>query len=57
MANKTSKIRQEDGVFVVDMYLDDQLLESRKLPGKNIYYAEDTAENWETGIIKLEENT
>jgi hypothetical protein len=56
MANKTSKIRQEDGVFVVDMYLDNQLLESRELPGKSIYYAEDTAENWETGIIKLEEN-
>ncbi len=57
MANKTSKIREEDAVFVVEMYLDDQLLESRKRPGKNIYYAEDTAENWETGIIKLEGNT
>jgi hypothetical protein len=43
-----------DTTYVIDLYEDDTLLESRQVPGKSIYYAEDVAENWENGIIKLE---
>lgn len=43
-----------DQVYVVELYSDNILVETRKLPGKNIHYARDVAENWESGIIKLE---
>lgn len=43
-----------DTCFVVDLYENGKLIESRKLPGKNRYYAEDVAENWENGIIQVE---
>lgn len=43
-----------DACFVVDMYQDGKLIESRALPGKNKHYAEDVAENWENGIIMEE---
>jgi len=39
-------------MFVVHMYEDDKLVESRSLPSRSIHYAEDVAENWENGIIK-----
>jgi hypothetical protein len=40
-------------VYVVDLFEGNKLMESRTLLGKSIHYAEDVAENWETGIIKL----
>ena len=62
--SRTAKIRKEpygrngsrgpDTTYVIDLFEDDPLLESRQVPGKSIYYAEDVAENWENGIIKLE---
>jgi len=45
-----------DMMFVVDLYQDGQLVESRELPGKSIHYANDVSENWDTGIIKIEDN-
>jgi len=42
-----------DMVYVVDLFEGNKLMESRTLLGKSIHYAEDVAENWETGIIKL----
>lgn len=42
-----------DSMYVVDLYENDQLLESRELPGKSKYYADDVSENWENGIINL----
>ena len=45
-----------DATFVVDLYEDNVLQESRELPGKSRYYAEDVSENWDNGIIKLENN-
>lgn len=55
-----SQIRQEvnpnlhepDRMYVVDLYEDNKLVETRKLPGKSLYYAEDVSENWDNGIIK-----
>jgi len=43
-----------DVMWIVNLYEDNILLESRELPGKSLRYAEDVAENWENGIIKLE---
>lgn len=35
-----------DTAYVVEMFEDDTLVESRILPGKSRLYAEDLAENW-----------
>ena len=57
--NRTSAIRKVklDGdqgeMFIVDLYENGKFIQSRELPGKNIFYAEDLAENWETGVIQL----
>jgi hypothetical protein len=48
--NRKSVIRTET-IYVVDMYEDDVILESRPIIGHSLRYAEDCAENWETGII------
>lgn len=44
-----------DMTYVVDLFENNELVESRQLPNKSIYYAEDVAENWESGLIKIEE--
>ena len=55
--NRTSEIRtvsnDHSDMLVVDLFQDSVLMETRELPGKNIYYANDVAENWENGIIRL----
>ena len=45
-----------DTMYVVDLYLDNSLVETRNLPGKSIHYANDVSENWDNGIIKIEDN-
>jgi hypothetical protein len=42
-----------DSVYVVDLYENDKLVQVRNLPGKSRSYAEDVAENWDSGIIQL----
>lgn len=44
---------QGDSMYVVHLYENDKLIETRQLPGKSLHYAEDLAENWESGLIKL----
>lgn len=44
-------------VFSVLLYENDELVETRALPGRSIHYAEDVAENWENGIIKTGEKS
>lgn len=53
---RTVKINDID-TFVVDLFENDKLVESRALPGKSVHYANDVSENWDTGIIKLGETT
>ena len=48
--NRTARILDEKG-YAVEFYEDDVLVETRQLPGKSISYAEDTAENWVSGLI------
>lgn len=42
-----------DTMYVVDLIENGKVVESRKLPGKSKSYANDVAENWESGIIQL----
>ena len=42
-----------DSLYVVDLIENGRVVESRKLPGKSISYAQDLAENWESGLIQL----
>ena len=42
-----------DTTYVVDLLEGRKLIETRELPGKSLHYAEDVAENWENGIIKI----
>lgn len=48
----TTSLRDADLMYVVYLYEDGKLIEKRKLPGKNFYYAKDVSENWDNGIIK-----
>lgn len=43
-----------DSMYVVELYENGNLVETRELPGKSKYYADDVSENWDTGIIQLE---
>lgn len=40
-----------DTMPVVEMYQDGLLIHSRALPGKNDFYAQDVADNWESGML------
>lgn len=64
--SRTSSIRTEaasgsnssgssgpDTMYVVDLIENGKVVESRKLPGKSKSYANDVAENWESGLIQL----
>ena len=62
MSNRKSQIRLVvnndpviggDSVYVVDLYENYKLVQVRNLPGKSRSYAEDVAENWDSGIIQL----
>lgn len=54
--NTENEHRGPDMLYIVDLYEHDKLLESRRLPNKSIHYAKDVSENWDNGIIKLENN-
>lgn len=48
---RSSRVQQTT-CWAVEMYEDNVLIETRELPGKSIHYANDTAENWNKGIIQ-----
>ena len=43
----------EETHYVVKMYEGDTLIEERPIVGHSKRYAEDCAENWENGVIKI----
>ncbi len=43
----------EETHYVVKMYDGDTLIEERPIVGHSKRYAEDCAENWENGVIKI----
>jgi len=49
----TNESSGPDTMYVVDLIENGQVVESRKLPGKNKSFAEDVCENWNNGIIQL----
>ena len=50
MLHRSAIIREEIH-YVVDLYEDDQLLESRAVVGHSRHYAEDVLHNWISGLI------
>tara|TARA_R110002012_G_scaffold138606_1_gene295410 strand:+ start:174 stop:449 length:276 start_codon:yes stop_codon:yes gene_type:complete len=50
-SKRSSRVTQTT-CWQVEMYEDNVLIETRELPGKSIHYANDTAENWDKGIIQ-----
>lgn len=42
-----------DTMYVVDLLENGRKVETRTLPGKSRAYAQDLAENWETGVLQL----
>jgi len=49
--NRIAVIQENGDKYFVDLYLDEILHRSVDVSGKSFRYAEDTAENWVTGII------
>jgi hypothetical protein len=49
----TNESSGPDTMYVVDLIENGQVVESRKLPGKNKSFAEDVCENWNSGMIQL----
>lgn len=54
--NNASGSAGPDMMYVVELYRGNKLVETRTLPGKSIHYARDVSENWDNGIIKIEDN-
>jgi hypothetical protein len=50
---RTSYIGQVEGVYIIHLYEDGELVEVRPVPNKSLRYAEDVSENWDTGLIKI----
>ena len=57
--NRGAEIRKTNTesceMYVVDLYENGAIVEVRELPGKSIYYAQDTAENWLNGILETKQ--
>lgn len=51
LSNRKAEVRI-DQIFTVDLYENDELVASIKLPNNSIHYAQDVAENWKEGLIK-----
>ena len=51
VSNRSANVREES-YYVVDMYENGQLVESRPIVGHSRSYADDCARNWNIGIIK-----
>jgi hypothetical protein len=50
--NRVARVCATEGSdYVVEMYEDNKLVESRTISGHTLEYAEDCAENWVTGVI------
>lgn len=49
---KVSNPATNDEMYVVDLWEDGKLIQTRELPNSNYLYAQDLAENWDTGVIQ-----
>lgn len=53
---KATIVDCSDGVYV-DFYKDEVMIDSRSVEGKTLKYAEDMAENFVEGIIRIDPKT
>jgi hypothetical protein len=51
--NRRSEIRMDGEVYVVDLFENEKLVESRRLEGKSMAFATDVSNNWDSGLIQL----
>lgn len=51
VSNRSANVREESH-YVVDMYENGELVESRPIVGHSKAYANDCARNWNSGVIK-----
>jgi hypothetical protein len=52
--NKTAAVFSRDDIYEVDFYEDRQLIGTVSYPDKSIYYVEDAAYNYVTGVMTKE---
>ena len=48
---------QGNDCYFVDFFKDDVIIDSRRIEGKSLRYAEDIAENFVNGIIQIDPHT
>ncbi len=51
--NNDSGSNGPDSMFVVDLFENNQLVQTRELPGKSKKFATDVVENWNSGLMQL----
>lgn len=47
---RNGNFKGPDTMFVVELWEENSLIETRELPGKSIHYAESLARNWDEGV-------
>lgn len=52
-----AQVSEESGRVYVDFYKDDVLIDSREVIGHSLQYAQDMAENYTTGILRIDPKT
>jgi hypothetical protein len=52
-----AQVSEEEGRLYVDFYKDDVLIDSREVIGHSVQYAHDMAENYATGILRVDPKT
>jgi hypothetical protein len=52
-----AQVIEEDGTLYVDFYRDEILLDSRRIEGHSVQYAQDIAENYTLGVLKIDSKT
>ena len=50
--NRSSHLKNTIDGFLVEMFENDEFMQSRQIVGKSIHYCKDAAENWIIGVIK-----
>lgn len=52
-----AQVMTEDENLYVDFYKDDVLIDSREVTGHSIQYAQDMAENYALGVLRIDKKT
>jgi hypothetical protein len=52
--NNLNENRGPDMIYIVDLYENNVLVESRAVPNKSLHYVNSLSDNWDNGILQLE---